>query len=218
VSYEVWSGQSLVDKTVDWWAMTVAEVDYSPAHGPARPQTFAPSDEVDDLAWMPTPQALEVLTYDRDRWVVRAYADLPAVSRPVVLLGDVSVGDGDPSSAEALADLIALLRPGRLISAQPLPCGPTLADLAQALAIEVEIDARFDGGADPDVAATALRSLANDDTSTVVCGQPAILTAALARLSARPESDDTVATGDALVLSFSGDRLVAADQLTPDVL
>src|SRR5690606_14287907 len=119
---QVWSGQSLVDKTVDWWAMSAAQDAGSLAH----PDAFAPTEEVDELAWVPVAMALEILTYERDRLVVTAYADLPSLARPVVLLRHASV-DRSPSwssseadrplsrqgeaQASALAHLLRLLRP-----------------------------------------------------------------------------------------------------------
>lgn len=209
VTYQVWSGQSLVDKVVDWWAMTSTD---GVADGVSRPAAFTPTDEVDDLAWMPARQALEVLTYDRDRWVVSAYAELPPLSRPVVVLGHASAGVGQ---ATAISGLLRLIGPDRLVSAPPLRCQQTLAELARGLAIEVEVDERFDEGGDPAAAAVALRSLATD-TAAVVCSHGEMIPAAIARLTGRSESEYVVAPGEALVLSFSGDRLVAADRLTPD--
>jgi 8-oxo-dGTP diphosphatase len=225
VTYQVWSGESLVDKQVEWWAMTVAADDQG------GPDTFTPGDEVDGLAWLSIGRALETLTYARDRQVVTAYAELPPLSRPVLLLRHASVGDPtewsgpdadrplDPTGEEqaaTIARLVPLIEPARLISAQPLRCRQTLADLAGRLAVEVEIDTRFDDSGDPDTAAAALRSLAGE-TATVACSQGWIIAAAVARLSGRPEPDHVVAKGDGLMLSFSGDTLVAADQFTPSV-
>ena len=116
------------------------------------------------------------------------------------------------AQAGSLAQLLSLLRPGRLISAPALRCRQTLADLARALAIEVEVDARFDGAADAAGAATALQRLAGN-TTTVVCSEEPLIPAAVARLSGRPEREHAIAMGDALVLSFSRARLVAADAL-----
>jgi 8-oxo-dGTP diphosphatase len=227
VTYQVWSGESLVDKQVDWWAMTVAEDRGHGAQSTDRPDVFTPSDEVDGLAWLPTAEALRLLTYPRDRQVLGAYADLPPLRRPVVLLSPPSASRGpaserplDPqeeAQASALADLVGLLRPGRLVSAPPVRCRQTLADLARALGAEVEIDARFDAGADPDTAAEALRRLANDEAAVVVCSEGAIIPAIVARLSNRSDRDSGVEAGEGLALSFSGERLVAADAITPRV-
>lgn len=228
VTYQVRSGSSLVDKIVDWWAMTVAE-EGRPSRG-SEPADVAAADEVDESAWLPITAALERLTYERDRLVVDAYAGLPSLSRPVVLLhhawpqsspGWPSPNETRPpdpeghSPASRLADLLGLLRPTRLISAQPLRDWPALAGLAHALALEVDVDARFDDGADPDDAAAALPGLASD-SATVVWSQNPLLPAALARRSDRSQLEPVTPEGGALVLSFAGDRLVAADALTAD--
>ena len=238
VSYQVWSGQSLVDKVVDWWAMTVA-VDDSAAHGSDRPGSFTPTDEVDDLAWMPVARALEVLTYDRDRRVVSAYADLPPLSRPVVVLRHARAVDRrdwpgpdaerpldrrGEAQAAALTDLLHLLRPGRLVGAEPLRCRQTLAGLSRTLGINLEIEERLSEGADSSAAAAALRRLASNATATVVCGQGAPILAAIAALldeagsrTASVGVNDVLAPGDGFVLSFSGATLVAADPFSPGV-
>jgi 8-oxo-dGTP diphosphatase len=59
------------DKMVRYWRMT-------PKGG-----AFRPSDEVDRLEWLPVPQALERLTYPRDRGLLRSIereADQPTNS------------------------------------------------------------------------------------------------------------------------------------------
>jgi 8-oxo-dGTP diphosphatase len=47
-------------KIVHYWAMTV------------EGGTFAPNDEVDEVTWVSLDEALELLTYERDRAVLRA--------------------------------------------------------------------------------------------------------------------------------------------------
>jgi 8-oxo-dGTP diphosphatase len=53
------------DKTVRYWLMT-------PVEG-----RFHPTAEVDELRWLPTDQAIRLLTYDRDRSILRS-ASSPA--------------------------------------------------------------------------------------------------------------------------------------------
>lgn len=60
-------------KTVRYWAMTLA-----PGSDPPAP--FTPNSEVDELRWLPLPEAAALLSYDRDRAVVAAVdpaRDLP---------------------------------------------------------------------------------------------------------------------------------------------
>ncbi len=52
------------DKIVRYWLMDVEH------DGP-----FVPNDETDELRWVPVDEAMQVLTYDRDRDVLRAVAD-----------------------------------------------------------------------------------------------------------------------------------------------
>jgi 8-oxo-dGTP diphosphatase len=220
VTYQARSGPSPVDKIVDWWAMTVADV-----------EPFAPTDEVDDIAWLPVPQALEVVTYERDRMVLAAYAGLPALSRPVVVLHHAST-DGhrawsgrpderplDPrgrAQAADLARLLRVLRPGRLVSAPALCCRQTLTALARTLGIDLEIEPDITAGTDPATVAAALRRLANDRSASIVCGQGEVLITALATLTDGdpPAPDRRLAPADGVILSFSGATLVAADPFT----
>lgn len=215
VSYPVRSGQSHVDKIVDWWAMTVADV------GP-----FTPSDEVDGIAWLPVADALETVTYERDRVVLTAYAGLPALSRPVVVLGhassDHAAWSGAPqerpldprgrAQAADLAELLRVLRPGRLVSGPARCCRQTLAGLARTLRIDLEIEEHITDGADPAAVVAVLRRLADDHAASIVCGPGEALAAALAALTDGVPAPLAPAGG--VFLSFSGARLVAADPFT----
>lgn len=217
-SYQVLAGDRLVPKLVDYWAMAAGET-----------ETFVPNDEVDDIAWLPVPLALERLSYVHDRRVVTAFGALPPVGPPVVLLRHARAGDrhawsgpdaARPLDAEgerqaaALAGLVRLFGPRRLLSAQPLRCRQTLAPLASVLGTRIEIDGRFSEDSDPRRAALALRELATSGESSVVCSQGGLIPSAVALLSSRPERDHVVVQGDALVLTFASDTLVAADPLS----
>ncbi len=52
------------DKIVRYWLMDVE-----------RDGPFVPNDETDELRWLPVDEAAQLLTYDRDRDVLRAVAD-----------------------------------------------------------------------------------------------------------------------------------------------
>ena len=52
------------DKIVRYWLMDVEN------DGP-----FVPNDETDELRWVPVDDAMQLLTYDRDRDVLRAVSD-----------------------------------------------------------------------------------------------------------------------------------------------
>jgi 8-oxo-dGTP pyrophosphatase MutT (NUDIX family) len=188
---------SLVDKHVDFWAMTAVEID-----------TFTPNDEVNDVAWVPVARALQLLSYPRDERVLHAYAELPPVHRPVVLVRSAA-----PEQAASLADVLAVLRPGRLISASPVECRDTLGPLSESLLLNIEVDSRFDVGGDPGRAAQALRNLADPDRAVVVCAGGTAL-ADTTRLLAGDAPQP--AESDGVVVSFVRDGSAAmVDPLTP---
>jgi 8-oxo-dGTP diphosphatase len=81
-SYDVWSGDRLVPKLVDYWAMSARNI-----------ETYIPNDEVDEIAWLPVPHALERLSYAHDRRVVTAFGALPPASPPVVLVRHAWAGE-----------------------------------------------------------------------------------------------------------------------------
>jgi 8-oxo-dGTP diphosphatase len=194
VDYQATLGDALVDKHVDFWAMTVGETG-----------TFAPNDEVDDVAWLPLARALEMLSYPRDRVVLEAYAALPPVHRPVVVVRAVA-----GQRAAALAALLSVLRPGRLVSASPARCRETLAPLAAALGLEIEIDTRLDESATAD-GLDVLRELADPAIAAVVCPASALPEAGAQTAAAAGRPPDA-----GVLLSFARhDRtLVATDPLT----
>ena len=219
--YDVWSRDELAPKVVDYWAMAVADIG-----------VFRPGNEVDEVVWLPVPAALDRLSYDHDRQVVTAFDRVPPTGPPVVLMRHARAGDraawSGPDAARpldvdgerqaaALAGLLPLFRPGRLVSAEPLRCRQTLDGAADVLGLAVEVDARFSEGADPRATAQALRELPGAGGVTVVCSQGGLIPSAVALLSGRPESDHVVGRGEGLVLSFAGDALVAADRFTPTV-
>jgi len=199
--YEVWSDGALVEKLVDYWSMTVGEI-----------ENFAPGDEVDEVGWMTVPEALGILTYPRDVRVLRAFSELPPLGPPVVWVRPLD--DPDARQAAALARLLAMFRPGRLLTAV-VDYRPTLAPLARALDIEIEVDERLDSAA----AESVLPQLAGP-RAAVVCAQigPAAAYRKRARsLSAEAGTVAAIGPGDGLVFSFSGDTLAAMDPLSSGV-
>jgi 8-oxo-dGTP diphosphatase len=217
VQYDVWAGDALAEKSVDYWAMTV-----DPGNGLA----FTAGDEVDDLAWLPVDAAMTQLSYPHDRRVLRAYAELAPLRRPVVLLRHASAGgraqwsgpdderpldDAGWRQARAIAKLLALFGPGRLVSAEPLRCQQTLAPLAEKLGRQVEIDAHFNETAGPAEAAEALRGLADWAVSVVVCSQGRLIPHVVSALRGGSPLRYHVAKGDGWVLSFADTQLSALD-------
>jgi 8-oxo-(d)GTP phosphatase len=227
VSYTTRVGDRPAPKVVDYWAMTVV-----------ADTGFTPGAEIDAIRWLPIDPALTHLSYDHDVSVLSAFAALPSLSAPVVLLRHASAGERNtwtgPDSerpldragmarAKKLATILGCFHPARLVSAAPLRCLQTLAPLADATAVPVDIDEAFDEASSPSAAARRLRELGRGAGCTVVCSQRAVIPEAIAELAAPRGSAPTTVTGagayatakgNGWVLSFDGERLATIDELT----
>ena len=215
------TGAPDVEKTVEYWAM-----DFAGADG------FTPGDEVDEVRWIPVRQAGSLLTYAHDRGVLAAYADLPTITGVVVLVRHAYAGErgqwsgpdeerplsGDgPAVAKALAAVLALFRPTRVVTASPVRCGQTLAPSAAMVGAELETDPRFDEGHDPADTAAAVRSLATSAPAVLVCSQGKLLPPTLVALAGRRADVYGTAKGAGWVLGFTGTDLVGTAYLEPPV-
>src|SRR6185312_8277368 len=120
VSYPSVAGDEPALKVVDYWAMTVREQ-----------FDFRPNHEIDALVWLPVEAAIDRLSYAHDVTVLSAFAALPRLSPPLVLLRHASAGersewtgpDADRPLDEAgwarsreLAPVLACFGPRRLVS------------------------------------------------------------------------------------------------------
>jgi 8-oxo-dGTP diphosphatase len=219
VSY--WVGEGL-PKTVDYWSMR----ELSAAE-------FTPNDEVDELRWLPVTEAARLLTYAHDGDVLRAFHALPSVSATVTLIRHAEAGDRrawrGPDSARplepegerqgaALANLLALFAPERLVSASPRRCLQTLAQLADRLDLPIEVDTAFDETpATPDgaTAAAHLVARARSAPSTVVCGQGGSIAPAVAHLLGDEQNVSRYHTPKAAgwLLAFAGAAVAGSDRL-----
>jgi 8-oxo-dGTP diphosphatase len=210
------TGQPGVEKTVDYWSMRAID---DGGH--------EPNDEVDVARWVPLRTARDLLTYAHDRGVVAAYNALPEVTGVVALVRHALAGtredwpgpdddrpldeNGRRDAANA-AEVLAHLRPARLISAPALRCRETMQPVAALIGATVEIDDRFAEQGDPDEAAKAIRAIALDVPAAIVCSQGGLIRPLLARLRGGREPETP--KGAAWILSHTyGGGLVAADML-----
>lgn len=202
------------DKTVDYWAMSFAADD-----------GFIPGDETDRMAWLPVDDALAQLTYERDVEVLKAFAQMPPLRDPVVLLRHASAGDQRdwdgpddrrPLDAEGHARALVLeavlscFAPARLISAAPRRCVDTLVPLARRWDLPVTVDHAYDEGADPAAATAALVGFVAAPGTTVVCSQGKLIPPVLAGLTGGPAESYRTPKGRGWVLSFATNGLVVA--------
>ncbi|SCG37549.1 NUDIX hydrolase [Micromonospora inositola] len=210
-------------KRVDYWSMRAVA-----AGG------FQPDTEVDEVRWLPVDEAVRLVSYPHDAEVLAAFAALPPVTATVLLVRHAHAGKrgtwsgpdtGRPldatgwAQAQALAELVALVRPARLLSAAARRCVQTLDPAAALLDLPIEVVGDFDEprpGQQPDecalAAAAHLAALAAAGEPVAVCSQGKVLPGALERLAGRAD-DFTTPKGGGWLLAFTGDRLVAADRL-----
>ncbi len=220
VGYDVWTADRLREKLVDYWVMTVTGTD-----------GWQAGREVDDVVWLPVPAALKRLTYPHDRKVLRAYAELPALDRPELLLRHASAGDRsgwdgddmlrplDPIGTEqagALTRLMALFGVTTLVSADPQRCQQTLAPLAEALELVVGLDSRFNEDASPALAADAVRGLSNPHGAVVVCSQGNLIPQVMAELTGQAPGRYRTAKAEGWSLCLAEQRLVTVDALSTE--
>ena len=210
-------------KRVDYWSMRAV------AGG-----GFQPDTEVDEVRWLPTDDAVRLVSYPHDAEVLAAFAALPPVTGTVLLVRHGHAGKrgtwsgpdtGRPldatgwAQAQALAELVALVRPARLLSASARRCVQTLDPAAALLDLPIEVVGDFDEpkpGQQQDecalAAAAHLTALGAAGERVAVCSQGKVLPGALERLAGRA-GDFTTPKGGGWLLAFTGDRLLAADRL-----
>ncbi len=218
------TGEPGVRKVVEYWSMRVQAQRHR-----------EPDREVSDVRWVPVAQAADLLTYAHDRGVLAAFTKLPPVTAELLLVRHASAGSRraftGPDSARPLDEtghaqvaglttVLALFAPGRIVSASPLRCLESVAPLAAALRLTVQVDPRFDEDAPggPAEAAEATRSLARDGLTTVVCSQGKVippLLGALAPAGTPVPARFETPKGSGWLLAFADGEVVAADPLAP---
>ncbi len=210
-------------KVVDYWSMRAV------ATG-----GFQPGTEVDEVRWLAADEAVRLVSYPHDAEVLAAFAALPPVTGALVLVRHGHAGrrgtwpgpdTGRPLDAEgwaqayALAPLVALVRPVRLLSASARRCRQTLDPAAAMLDLPIEVDGDLDEprpGQDRDecvlAAAARLAALGAAGDPVAVCSQGKVIPGALERLTGRPD-DFATPKGGGWLLAFAGGNLLGADRL-----
>jgi 8-oxo-dGTP diphosphatase len=212
-------------KTVEFWLMRAG------AEGPVLD-----TDEVDTVAWLPLPAALERLSYADERAVLHEVAALPPVTSVVALVRHAHAGERkkwsgndalrpiDPvgqAQAARIAELLTPLAPQRLFTATPLRCKQTLEPLSAALGDRpIVVDSAFaeppeadDAPAKAKLGAHRLLELRGAEP-VAICSQGKVIPTMLATV--RDESDPEpykTAKGGGWVLTWAGDRLLGLSAL-----
>jgi broad specificity phosphatase PhoE/8-oxo-dGTP pyrophosphatase MutT (NUDIX family) len=207
-----------VPKTVRWWSLEALE------------GRFAPNDEVDDLRWLPVPEAARTVTAGRDDGVLARFAATPPETTPVLLVRHARAGsrqawagpdderpldDRGRRQAAALADLLALWRPARVLSAPAARCTQTVAPLARSLGLPVELEHDLAETAGPGALVARLRALGASGSPVVACSQGGVIGAAVAHLAHEAGlrvTDPDAPKGAVWALGFAEGRLVDTER------
>jgi phosphohistidine phosphatase SixA/predicted NUDIX family NTP pyrophosphohydrolase len=198
---------------------------------------FEPTSEVDELAWLTPQEALARLTWARDGAIVRVVAELPAPTRPLVLLrhaAAVSRSDWDGDDADrplrekgrrqaaALPALLAAYAPLRLLSSGTARTLQTVQPFADATGLAQQVqpwlsDTVF--AADPEAGLAAARALLPEEEPTVLCTHRPVLpwlVSALLDGSPVATPTETLTTAAFHVLHVAAGRVVAVEKHAPD--
>jgi phosphohistidine phosphatase SixA/8-oxo-dGTP pyrophosphatase MutT (NUDIX family) len=211
-------------KQVRFWAME------TPAALPrAEVQDVA---EVDELRWLPSKSAIDLLTHPHDRATVKRLGHKPVSTTTILLVrhahaGQRSLWRGDDRKrpldergshqSRELADFVPAFGPRRVLAADLTRCEQTAGPLAAALGLPVETDVLLSDVAHAKSAARTrarIRALARAGSAVVVSQGDTVpaLVAALAdkdRVVLPPGTEKVPARkGSIWALSFVGDRLV----------
>lgn len=205
-------------KLVDYWSMRVAS-----DAGRER------DDEITEARWIPLAEAAAVLTYGHDRGVVHAFTRYPRITAEIVLIRHAHAGSraqwAGPDELrplshrgrrerETLTPVANLIRPERVVSATPLRCRDTVAQLDRPVEDEPAFDETSLDGVEG--ARKALLALARTGRPTVVCSQGKVIPPLLSEIRPAdwPLADDfETAKGTGWLLAFAGDQVVGLDRL-----
>jgi 8-oxo-dGTP pyrophosphatase MutT (NUDIX family)/phosphohistidine phosphatase SixA len=204
---------------------------------------FAPNEEVDELRWLPVPEARSLLTYEGDRDVCSRAEKLLIDTATVLLVRHAKAGNRDDWSgdddlrplsdsgrrqASALRPLLHAFHPEVVYSAPRLRCVQTVRGVAEDLGDDVRLDPMLSEESyrkDPEAGVQSLLSIAGSHRTAVVCSQGGVIPGLLDALARRDEVTLTrkltgevpSKKGSVWVLSFDTrretPRLVAAHYL-----
>ena len=204
-----------VPKTVQFWAMRY------------RSGEFTRNSEVDDLRWLPLPEARTALTHDVDRSVLDAFAARPVPQSVIVLLRHAKAGrrtqwQGDDRlrpldkagrlQARELPAFLSAFTPVSVVSADRVRCVQTLEPFAVATGMDLAISPAFSDESyldDPEATRNELLALAKSLPAAVVCSQGIAVPGLVADLTGL--EDTRARKGAAWVLSFADGAVVSAD-------
>jgi 8-oxo-dGTP pyrophosphatase MutT (NUDIX family)/phosphohistidine phosphatase SixA len=182
-------------KRVDYWVMQAVGGEFDPNH------------EVDDLRWLPVPDAAAMCSHEHDRAVLADLARTGVPLMPTLILvrhgraGDRSEWDGPDdlrpldrrgrAQAKRLAEVLPVFRPVDVLTAPPVRCRQTVEPVADRLGLDVRpVPELGEEGfaADPEAGLAVVERLLaprTDPGVTVVCSQGGAIPSVLMSLGVR---------------------------------
>jgi len=166
-------------------------VDYRSARGLGG--EFSPSDEVDQLLWLPIKEATKLLTYQYDRLVLEEFAARPADTQSVLIVRHGTAGikaryKGDDrnrpldkrgrAQAESLIGQLTAFGATDIYSADRTRCIQTVEPLAQELDVPISIEPSLTEEAyasDPQAAYDRVLQIAETSAIPVICTQGKVI-------------------------------------------
>lgn len=215
-------------KRVRYWAMQVAG------------GGFEPSEEVDQLMWLPPREGQQHLLPFRDQRILVEFERDPEPTWPCLLVRHGSAGErsawpGDDrerpldelgyAQASALADVLAAFRIGRVLSADVLRCLETVGPYAAARQLTVESEplvSESGVAASPDAAVDRLLTIVSAGEPVAVCSQgkamPELITGVCRSLGYLAPPDASTRKGGLWALHFAANgkaRLAGIEHFDP---
>ncbi|KAA2253643.1 NUDIX hydrolase [Solihabitans fulvus] len=212
-------------------------VDYFSAR--ATGGEFAVNDEVDELRWLPVPEAAALLSYPHDRGVLAEFAALPRDTRTLLLTRHAKAGKrehwaGDDElrplspagrrQAEALRGLLPLFGADRVHAAPRVRCVQTVEGLAEDLAAPVVREPLLSEEGywpNPEIGAARLMDILAGGGAPVVSSQGGVIPHLVTELARRGGLDlGTIACkkGSVWVLSFAAGHAVSNSDGVPQLV
>jgi 8-oxo-dGTP diphosphatase len=193
--------------------------------------SFVPSDEVDEVRWVPVSAA--ELTYERDRAVLSAFEALPAGLTTVLLVRHAKAGNRSEWSGTdelrplsqngqkqvpPIRELARVYGADRVFSAPLVRCVRTVQPVADDLGVKVGEEELFaektyEGMAE--ATSRRLLEIARDGGVAVVASQGGVIPDLVSRLAPELSLPRRVSAkkGSVWALFLDGDRVVAADYI-----
>ncbi|MGH3521025.1 MAG: NUDIX hydrolase [Haloechinothrix sp.] len=208
------TGNGAVPKTVEYFSAR------------AGAGEFRPSNEVDDLRWLPPDAARDVLSYPVEVGVIDEFTALDNRLTTVLLVRHAKAGKreywtGDDDlrplsesglrQAEALRRLVPLFGADRVLSAPRLRCVQTVRAIAENLGTEIEHEpllSEEEYWRDPAVGMARLLSIVADGGTPLIASQGKVIPDVIGTLAKRdrvPLGDIRSKKGSLWLLSFAPD-------------